>query len=137
MISHIFVDTDVILDFLGDRKPFSKSALRLFVLAEQKKIALYTSSNSITTAYYLLGKVTTDIHARELISALMDIIRVIPVSEKILSQAIKSDFKDFEDAVQHYSALTIEEIKFIITRNIKDYAKSKIPVSGPEMILTT
>ena len=137
MILHIFVDTDVILDFLGNRKPFSKSALRLFTLAEQKKIALYTSSNSITTAYYLLCKVTDDAHARELVSGLLDIVRVIPVSHKILSLAIKSDFKDFEDAVQHYCALTIDEIKLIITRNIKDYAKSKIPVSGPETIFNT
>src|SRR5689334_14770400 len=137
MTSHIFVDTDVILDFLGDRKPFSKSALRLFILAEQKKIILYTSSNSVITAYYLLCKVTTEIHARELIAGLLDIIRIIPVSSKILSQAIKSDFKDFEDAVQHYSALTVDEIQLIITRNIKDYSKSKLPVSGPEMIFNT
>lgn len=137
MTAHIFVDTDVILDFLGNRKPFSKSALRLFVLAEQKKITLYTSSNSITTAYYLLCKATTETQARDLISGLMDIIHIIPVSSKILSQAIKSNFNDFEDAVQHYAALTIDEIKLIITRNIKDYSKSKIPVAGPEMIFNS
>ncbi|MEK6783084.1 MAG: PIN domain-containing protein [Bacteroidota bacterium] len=134
MTSHVFVDTDVILDFLGDRKPFSKSALRLFILAEQKQIILHTSSNSITTAYYLLCKATTDAQARELVSGLMDIVHIIPVTHKILIQALKADFKDFEDAVQHFSALTIDEIKLIVTRNLKDYSKSKIPVSGPEMI---
>jgi len=134
MITHIFVDTDVILDFLGNRKPFSKSALRIFLLAEQKQLILHTSSNSITTAYYLLCKVTTDAQARELISGLLDIIRIIPVTHKVLTQATQSDFKDFEDAVQHFSALTIDEINLIVTRNLKDYSKSKIPVSGPEMI---
>ena len=137
MTSHIFVDTDVILDFLGDRKPFSKSAHKLFVLAEQKRIELYTSSNSITTAYYLLWKGSTDAQTRDLISGLMDIVRTIPVNHKILTQALKSEFKDFEDAVQHFSALTVDEIKLIVTRNIKDYSKSKIQVSGPEMIFNT
>ena len=134
MTTHIFVDTDIILDFLGDRKPFSKSALKLFVLAEQKQLTLYTSSNSITTAYYLLGKVTTDAQARELVWGLMDIVHIIPVTHKILTQALKSDFRDFEDAVQHFSALTVDEIKLIVTRNLKDYSKSKIQISGPEMI---
>ncbi len=131
---HIFIDTDIILDFLGDRKPFAKFAVEIFIKADKKEIILYTSNNSITTSYYLLCKLTDEKKARSLLFGIMEYINIIPVTDKILKLAIKSDFKDFEDAVQHYCALTIDNIEFIITRNLNDYKKSQIPVIGPEQL---
>ena len=55
-MKNIFLDTDILIDFLGDRKPFSKFALSIFVAGYNKKLKLYTSSNSITIAYYMLAK---------------------------------------------------------------------------------
>ena len=86
---HIFIDTDIILDFLGDRKPFSKHASLIFINAEQKEFKLYTSSNSITTAYYILCKLTDEQHARNLIAGLFEYVTVIAVTETILKQALK------------------------------------------------
>ncbi len=131
---HLFIDTDIILDFLGDRKPFSKFASQIFLEAHNGNFKIYTSSNSITTAYYMLGKTTTDKRARELIVDLLEFLTVIPITEKILNAALKSDFKDFEDAVQHYSALTNDKIKVIITRNLKDYKKSQLQVLSSEQL---
>ena len=133
-MTNIFIDTDIILDFLGKRKLFAKHAADIFIKAEQKQIKLYTSSNSITTAYYLLSKLTGEGIARQLIIDLLNYISIIPVSERILQQALKSEFKDFEDAVQHYCAITNENIKFIITRNLKDFKKRQLPLIGPEQL---
>jgi predicted nucleic acid-binding protein len=129
---HIFIDTDIILDFLGDRKPFSKYSAKLFLEVHNNSVKLYTSSNSITTAYYMLGKIVNDKQARELIVNLLEFINIIPVTDTILNTALKSDFKDFEDAVQHYCALTNDKIKLLITRNLKDYKKSQIKTLSPE-----
>ena len=131
-MQHIFIDTDIIIDFLGDRKPFSKSAALIFTKAQNKEIKLYSSSNSITTTYYILCKSLTEKSVRTLIPRLLKYIEVIPVNERILLQAFVSDFKDFEDAVQHASALTEKSISCIVTRNIKDYRNSHIKVLSSE-----
>lgn len=129
-MEHYFVDTDVIIDFLGNRKPFSNNAASLFIQAQDKKIKLYTSSNSITTAYYILCKSMEEKKARGLIPLLLKYISVVPVSEKHLIDAAFSDIRDFEDAVQHSCALSENKISCIITRNLKDYKKSKLLVKS-------
>lgn len=134
-MKNIFLDTDILIDFIGDRKPFSRFALTIFVNAYNKKIKVYTSGNSITTAYYILGKQTTEKHARELIIDLMNQITIIPVTENILKNAFSSNFTDVEDAVQYFSALTITNMYGIVTRNIKNYKKSTIPVFSSEELL--
>jgi hypothetical protein len=134
-VKEIFLDTDIILDFLGDRKPFSKFALHLFVDAHQKKLKLYCSGNSITTAYYILGKLTTEKQARELVLGLMNQVNILSVSDSILKSAFGSSFNDVEDAVQFFCACTVKNIQCIVTRNIKDYKRSTIPVYSSEEFL--
>lgn len=134
-MKNIFLDTDILIDFLGDRKPFSRFALTIFLNAYNKKIKVYASANSITTTYYILGKQTTEKHARELVLDLMDQITIIPVTEDILANAFSSNFTDMEDAVQFFSALTVSNMFCIVTRNIKDFKKSTIPVFSSEELL--
>ena len=131
----IFLDTDIILDLLGDRKPFSKYAAEIFSKSLQKKTHIYISSNSVTTIYYILCKNNDETKVRSLITELFDLCSIIPATKDILKSALDSDFRDFEDAVQHYSALNNKNIKAIITRNVKDYKKSKIEVFSPEDFL--
>ena len=131
-MKNIFLDTDILIDFLGDRKPFSKFALSIFVAGYNKKLKLYTSSNSITIAYYMLAKQVSENRARELVLCLMERLSVISVSESILKNAFSSEFKDVEDAVQFFSAITVERMDCIVTRNIKDFKKSTLPVLSSE-----
>lgn len=131
-LKKLFLDTDILLDFLGDRKPFSKFALAIFVRALHKDFEIYTSSNSITIAYYILAKKVPEKQARKLILGVMQRLHIISVTNTILRNAFSSEFKDVEDAVQFYSALTVENIDCIITRNLKDYAKSTLPVFSSE-----
>lgn len=127
-MEHYFVDTDVIIDFLGQRKPFSNNAANLFLKAQNKEIKLYTSSNSITTSYYILCKTLKEKEVREIIPLLLKYLQVVPVTEKNIIDAAQSQIKDFEDAVQQSCALNESKISCIITRNLKDYTKSKISV---------
>jgi predicted nucleic acid-binding protein len=136
-MTKVFLDTDIILDFLGDRKPFSHAALAIFLAAYNKQVALHTSSNSITTAYYILCKLTSEKHARELITGLLDHITIIPVRHSTLKSAFTSPFKDVEDAVQYHTASTISSMHCIITRNVRDYKKSTLNVITSDEFIKT
>jgi hypothetical protein len=53
---------------------------------------------------------------------------ITDVTGKVIQQSLKTDFKDYEDAIQYYSALSIPNLDFIVTRNTKDIKKSSLPV---------
>ena len=70
----IFVDTNIIVDLIADRAPFSKFAIDLFSKAEKKEVLLFTSSHSIATTHYLLKKY---IEERELRNILFELITLL------------------------------------------------------------
>ena len=132
---NIYLDTNILLDFLGDRKPFSKFALQFFQMADNKKVRLYASSDSITTTYYILTTYSTESKARSLVSGLLEYIQVIPVSREILERAFASDFRDAEDAVQAFCALSHGAIEFIVSRDLRDFKHSPVNVLSPEQAI--
>ncbi|MCB0760009.1 MAG: PIN domain-containing protein [Flavobacteriales bacterium] len=127
-----FLDTNIILDFLANREPFGQQALKVFNQARLEKVELWTSDNSITTTYYIISKHISESEARNKISSLLNYVRIQPITKNELILALHSPFKDFEDAVQHYCAASIEGIDGIITRNMRDYKHSVLNVLGPE-----
>jgi predicted nucleic acid-binding protein len=128
----VFLDTDILLDFLGERQPFAVHAGKIFTYAYRKEITVYTSANSITTCYYILNQHTTSKKARVLILDLLGELSIIPITEDILWRGFSSGFQDAEDGVQHFAALSVDTIECIVTRNIKDYRASKLPVYSSE-----
>lgn len=129
-----FVDTDVILDLLSQRQPHFHFAAVLFTLAEMGKFELYTTPTVIINTFYILRKQIGNDGAKSALRKLRLIIHVIDASEKIVDQALNSDFNDFEDAVQYYTVVNAE-IPVILTRNLKDYKNAKVLVQTPEMFL--
>jgi predicted nucleic acid-binding protein len=55
-MKRVFLDTNIIVDLIADRRPFSKYAIQIFQKAESKELELFTSSHSIATTHYLLKK---------------------------------------------------------------------------------
>ncbi|MEM8893907.1 MAG: PIN domain-containing protein [Bacteroidota bacterium] len=135
MESKLFVDSDVIIDFLIDREPHTTISNELFELADTGEIMLFTSSLSINNIHYIARKIIGESKTREVIGELMAFIDILSVEKQHLQYALLSEFKDFEDAIQHEVALSNKEVKAIITRNTKDYRKSKIAVLEPRAIL--
>lgn len=127
-----FLDTNILLDFLGNRQPFGKYALQILNKGRLKEWELWTSDNSITTSYYIIGREIGEKDARMKIGKLLNYIEIQPVGKPELQTALISRFKDFEDGVQHFCALSIENINGFITRNQKDYKHSQIKVYSPE-----
>lgn len=131
----VFVDTNIIVDLIADRKPFSKYAIALFKHAEEEKINLYTSSHSIATTHYLLKKYLGEKDLRNTIFSLLDYLRVIAVDEAVLRKGLRSKHTDFEDAIQIVCATTVEIINCIVTRNIKDFKDCEILVLSPDELI--
>ncbi|WAC40447.1 type II toxin-antitoxin system VapC family toxin [Pedobacter sp. SL55] len=131
-MKRIFVDTNIIVDLIADRRPFSKYAIELFSKAEEGKIQLFASSHSIATTHYLLKKYIDENQLREILDNLLDYLSIVPIDINTLKRGFKSKHKDFEDALQIISATTVENINCIVTRNIKDFRDSEILVLSPD-----
>ncbi|MCZ4224124.1 type II toxin-antitoxin system VapC family toxin [Pedobacter rhodius] len=131
----VFVDTNIIVDLIADRRPFSKFAIEIFDKAERQEVQLFTSSHAIATAHYLLKKYLEDKLLRQVIYNLLEYIELIAVSQDIVKRGLKSKHKDFEDALQILCAYNIEKLDYIVTRNIKDFKESAIPVLPPDELL--
>lgn len=131
MVSKLFIDSDVVIDFFTDREPHANPASELFDLNEKGKIKLYLSAVSINNIYYIVRKYLGHKKTLEVVEELADMTEIIGTTKKEIVQALKNNFKDYEDSVQYSSALTIKGIEAIITRNVKDYRNSKIAVLTP------
>ena len=136
-MTDLFIDTDVIIDFLIDRKPYSREAAILFTLIEQKKLRGYSSSLTFSNLYYILRKVQTHNKVISKLDSLSKILNIFKVGEQTIKNAINSGFPDFEDSIQYFCARDNRRISVIITRNTKDYRNSEIPVMTPGDYLKT
>jgi predicted nucleic acid-binding protein len=135
-MKRIFVDTNIIVDLIADRKPFSKFAVELFEKAERKEVKLFTSSHSIATTHYLLKKYLEEKQLRDVIYNVLAFIQIVAIDQDIIKKGLKSKHKDFEDALQMLCAYNIEKLDYIVTRNIKDFKDSEIPAFPPDELLT-
>lgn len=130
-MKHVFLDTNVVIDFLADRRPFSVDAAQLFDLAIEGKIRVYISAVSYNNIYYILRRSLTSNATIKLLDELASMSEIADVTNDIIRNSLKIDFKDYEDAIQYYCALNIPEIELIVTRNTKDFKKSTIAVLTP------
>jgi len=133
-MNKVFVDSDVILDLLAHRIPHFHFAALLFTFADMKKIELYTSPTVLCNVFYILRKEIGIEQAKTTIRKLRLIINIIDSSEKTIDCVLNSDFSDFEDAIQYYTAQN-HNLSVIVTRNVKDYKNSNLSVETPEMFL--
>lgn len=131
----VLIDTDVLLDFFFDRKPFARYATEVINLCAEKKIKGFTTPVIISNVYYLLRKTAKHDIIVEKIKQLLSIIEIVKIDKNAVLNALNSEFKDFEDALQNFSAIENGEIKVILTRNIKDFKKSELGVFTPETYL--
>jgi predicted nucleic acid-binding protein len=130
-----FVDTNIIIDLLVDREPFSENAIRIFESVHNRGWTLYTSDNAITTSYYYLRREIGKERSKATIASFLVDIEIVSVSKQMLATAAVSKFNDYEDAVQFHCAISISGIDGIITRNKNFFKHSTIPVFAPEEVL--
>ena len=134
-MKRVLIDTDVILDFFFDRKPFSDNAAKVLSLCESGEIKGFITSVIISNVYYLLRQTATHEKVIEKLKQLITITEVLTTDKEVVLRALNSDFKDFEDALQNYSAELNGLIDVIVTRNVKGFKNSSLGVMTPDNYL--
>ena len=135
-MSRLFLDTNVILDLLGERIPFYDSIAKVATLADQKKITLVVSPLSFTTVAYVLNKYESTETTLTKLRKFKILCEVCEVDSEIIEKALNSNFTDFEDSVQYFTALQSNS-SIIITRNGKDFKSATIPFMTAEEYLSS
>ncbi len=132
----VLFDVDVVLDLLLDRSPFSRDAGILLSKAEQGELAGHICATAVTTIYYIARKAIGDRRARKGVRKLLTFLEPLVVNRTVLEGAFDTTFKDFEDAVSHEAARQAG-VECIVTRNIRDFKESKLPVYSPSDLVRT
>ena len=131
---NILFDTNVVLDVLLDRKPFSAPASVIFSWVEAGEFIGFLGATTVTTIFYLATKVVGKKQAEEEISKLLSVFAIAPVNRAVLEAAINSKFTYFEDAVL-YEAARHASAQAIVTRDAVGFKYAKIPVYSPEELI--
>jgi predicted nucleic acid-binding protein len=124
----LFVDTNIVIDLLSRREPFFEEAAMLFSLADKKQIELSVSSLTIANTSYALLRQMDASKAKSILRKLRLIVKVLPLDDKIIGLTSNDEtFLDFEDGLQYFTAIENGQ-ELIITRNLKDFRNSRLPV---------
>lgn len=127
MKKRLFIDINIMLDFLGEREPFYQPITQIATLAEMDKLTMVVSPISFATVNYFLSKYLNSKIAREKLRRFRVLCEVCLLDEHTVDKGLNSSIKDFEDSLQYFSAIE-SDCDIIITRNGKDFKKSFLPV---------
>ena len=131
----LLIDTNVVLDVLLRREPFSKTAAEVLNLTQRDDVREYVSASAITDIYYIANKQMKDRDAvRDLLKRLLMVVSVAAVSKREIQNALNLAWGDFEDSVQ-YSVALLNEMDGIVTRNPSDYQEATMRIWLPEQAL--
>ena len=124
MKTKLFIDTNVMLDLLGERIPFYDSIAKIATLAEKGHVTMVVSALSYSTVSYFLTKFENSEIAKDKLRKFKIISETCSLDELIIEKGLNSNFSDFEDSLQYFSALK-SECSILITRNGKDFKRAR------------
>lgn len=130
----LLLDTNIVIDYLQKREPFVQSVKNLLLKAVIQNYELLIAANSIDNIYYILSKKLPARSVLDGLKQLLTIASIAAVDDQIIRRAIDSNWKDLEDAIQYYSALSAKA-DLIVTRDLKGYEEQKVEVVTPEEAL--
>lgn len=134
MRDKLFLDTNVVLDLLGEREPFYESAAKIASIADKGKVRLMVSALTYSTTYYILSRFEDKEVVKEKLRKFKVIVETSDLTDKIIDKGLSSKFPGFEDALQYQCAIKLD-CNILITRNGKDFKESEIPVMTPDEYL--
>lgn len=129
----IFIDTNVLIDFILEREG-AKNAADILQLGEEKKIRTAASFLTLANTAYIIRKGRTQTELYALLTDLSDMIEILPMDERQFKSALMQPASDFEDVLQYECAKTYG-CDVIVTRNSKHFPFAQIPVLSPAEFL--
>jgi predicted nucleic acid-binding protein len=133
----LLIDTNIVIDLLSRRQDFYEEAAKLFSLADKKVIKLSVSSLTFANTNYTLLREKKPEEAKAILRKLRLIVDILPLDDKIIGLALNDNsFNDFEDGLQYFTAIE-NDMDIVITRNLKDFKNSKLPVVTAQQFVAT
>ena len=130
-----FIDTNLVLDVLAQRRPFYENSARIWELVETRNLKGSLSATTITDIFYILKKQLGPEKAYDFVNKIMMVFDITSISQADIRKALNLGFKDFEDALQVVCAKKIGA-KYLITRNTEDFQEAEgIEVVDPATFL--
>ena len=126
----VLIDLNILLDVLQKREPFYNASARVLALIETGEITGFIASHSLPTLFYLIRKEKSVSEGRAVLTNILQILKVAPVDQTTIEQALNLDYPDYEDAVQMMAAVQ-QKVDALITRNTKDFLPALLPVIQP------
>ncbi|REL38503.1 PIN domain-containing protein [Rhodohalobacter sp. SW132] len=131
----ILIDSDVCLDSITSRYPFSVNADKILQLAEENTIEALVTAESFSNMFYILRKLSNPAKAISVLKDLRSVVQIAAVGHSVIDSALNSAWTDFEDAIQYHCAIEVK-CDAIVTRNVSDFKKASIPVHSPPEFLS-
>ena len=130
-MTKIYIDCNILIDWLVDREPFSYYASKIIELTEKKKIESYISALTLASTYYLIAKELSKKIANQFLRDSATLFRFTDLPGSVIRKAIEKKYKDFEDDLHYYTAVEYK-LDFLITRNKKDFKSENIVIIDAE-----
>lgn len=131
----LMIDTNIFLDVLAEREPFYQNSKAVLDLCEKKKVQGFLSASSVTDIFYLIRR---QLHSVELaykaIGSVLDIVKVLTVTNDNVLDAYLQRANDFEDCLLATCAKA-NHCDAIVTRNKKDFLSFGITLLSPEEVI--
>jgi len=129
-----FLDTNVLMDVLVQREPFVKDSHAVWTLVNEAQFQGFISAISFNNVAYVVRKTESPQKIKQGLRMLRDSFQLVPLDKQILNQAIESDWKDFEDAIQYFSALRAGASS-LIARNTTHFPPGEMAIETPTQFL--
>ena len=126
----IFIDTNILLDVTMHRSGFCEQAAAVWADCESRKVQGFVSAISLNNMHYVMRRRVESAAALEYVRFILNIFSVVPLDESILRLAVDLPGKDFEDAIQTFSAVQAKA-DCIVTRDRLHFPNSYMPVISP------
>lgn len=130
----LMIDANILLDVLQNREPHVQASSVIWKLCETEKARGYVSALTFANLVYIMRKELSPKNIEETLHALSLIFEFVDFNISDLSHAAELNWDDFEDAVQSVTAERVHA-DYIITRNVKDFAKSKVIAFTPSELI--
>ena len=130
----LLIDANIILDVLLNRPDYVKDSAMIWKLCETEQMKGYVSTLTFANLVYIMRKQLDPEKIEDVFHKLNLIFEFADFSVSDLTHAAELNWKDFEDAVQSVTAERIHA-DYIITRNVRDFSKSRVMAFTPSGLL--
>jgi predicted nucleic acid-binding protein len=130
----VLLDTNIILDVALERQPFFEASEQVLAFAEQEQMTGYISASTFGDLYYVIRKNKGRESALGFLRKVSRFCQVATVDQSVVSMALATNFRDFEDAIQ-YSTAVINHLDAIVTRNPQDFAEAALRIMTPDILI--